>query len=246
MDKNTVLYVIVAALGGFIGGFWLANSINRSAQNTFVPQKTTTNAANSNTAPITAEPDLTEDEIRAKIAEADKNAGNFAFQKNLGIALYKYASMKQNPDLLKEAARILDRAKLLNATDFDVLVALGNAHFDIGFANKATAEYQKAREIYANALQIKPGDADVSTDLGLTYFLQEPPILDKAAAQLQKISDANPRHTRSLQFLVRVFIKQNKLADAEKALANLKGIDPNYDSIPDLTSEISEARNGVK
>ena len=246
MEKNTVLYIIVAALVGFIAGFWLANSINRSAQNTSVAQKTTTNTATSSTAPISAEPDLTEDEIKAKIADADRNAGNFAFQKSLGTALYRYASMKQNPDLLKDVVRILDRAKSLNATDFDVLVALGNAHFDIGFAEKETAEYQKAREIYTSALQLKPGDADVSTDLGLTYFLQEPPALEKAAAELQKVVDANPKHTRSMQFLVRVLIKQNKLPEAEKALAKLKGIDPNYDAIPDLTSEISDARNAIK
>ena len=31
MHKNTIAFVLAAALGGFIGGFWLANSINRSA-----------------------------------------------------------------------------------------------------------------------------------------------------------------------------------------------------------------------
>ena len=142
--------------------------------------------------------------------------------------------------------RILDRANSLNSKDFDVLVALGNAHFDIGFAKKDAAEYKKAREIYSAALEVKPGDADVSTDLGLTYFLQNPPEHDKAAAQLQKVSDANPKHERSLQFLVQVFVKQNKIPDAEKALAKLKTIDPNNDAIPDLTSQISAARSGVK
>jgi tetratricopeptide (TPR) repeat protein len=245
MHKNTILFVIIAAFAGFVGGFWLANSINRNAANTAVVQKPPANSTS--TSKLTKEePELTEDEINAKIAEADKNASNFSFQKDLGIALYKYAAMKQDENLLAESTRILERANSLNAKDFDVLVALGNAHFDIGFAKKDTAQYQKAREIYANALEIKPGDTDVSTDLGLTYFLQEPPAYDKAAAQLQKISDANPKHTRSLQFLVRVFVKQGKLPEAEKALAKLKGIDPNYDAIPDLTSEISAARGGDK
>ncbi len=245
MHKNTILFVIIAAFAGFVGGFWLANSINRSAGNTAVVQKP---AANSTLTSKQSkeEPELTEDEIKAKIAEADKNAGNFTFQKELGTALYRYAAMKQDANLLSEATRILDRANSLNSKDFEVLVALGNAHFDIGFAKKDAAQYQKAREIYTNALEIKPGDTDVSTDLGLTYFLQEPPAYDKAATQLQKVSDNNPKHTRSLQFLVRVLVKQNKLPDAEKALAKLKGIDPNYDAIPDLASEISAARSGEK
>ena len=243
MHKNTILFVIIAAFAGFVGGFWLANSINRSAANTAISQKPPANS-NSNSLQTKGEPDLTDDELKAKIAEADKNPGNFAFQKELGIALYRYAAMKQDPSVLAESARILDRANSLNSKNFDVLVAAGNAHFDIGFAKKDAAQYQKAREIYTRVLEIKPGDADVSTDLGLTYFLQEPPSYDKAVAQLQKVSDANPKHTRSLQFLVRVFVKQNKLPEAEKALAKLKGIDPNYDAIPDLASEISAVRGG--
>ena len=235
----------MAAIAGFIGGFLLANSLNRAELASLRAKTRQTNTANSNTSQPQAEPELTNDEIRAKIAEADKNPGNFAFQKDLGTALYRYASMKSDESLLAEATRILERANSLNAKDFDVLVALGNAHFDIGFAKKDAAEYQKAREIYTRALEQKPGDADVQTDLGLTYFLQEPPAYDKAAAQLQKVSDANPKHERSLQFLVQVFVKQNKLPDAEKALAKLKAINPANDAIPDLTSQISAAKGGA-
>lgn len=237
--------MVVALFAGFVGGFWLANSINRSAINTAVPQKSTA-PSNSANKQAKEEPELTDEEINAKIAEADKNATNFGFQKDLGTALYRYAAMKQDENLLAEAARILARANSINSKDFDVLVALGNAYFDIGFAKKDATHYQKARDTYSDALAIKPGDADVSTDLGLTYYLQEPPSYDKAAAQLQKVVDANPKHTRATQFLVRVFVKQKKLAEAEKALASLKAIDPNYDAIPDLTSEISAARNGEK
>lgn len=200
-------------------------------------------SSNSNRPQTKEEADLTDEELKAKIAEADNNAGNFAFQKNLGTALYRYAAMKQDVKLLEEAARILDRANSLNSKDFDVLVILGNAHFDIGFAKKDAARYQKARESYTNALEIKPGDADVSTDLGLTWFLQEPPSYDKAAAKLQKVIDANPQHTRSMQFLVRTLIKHNKLSEAEKALDKLKTVDPQHDAIPDLTSEILATRN---
>lgn len=242
MHKNTIIFVFIAALFGFVGGFWLANSINRSAANTAAPQIAA--ASNANSSKNNDELDLTDDEINAKIAEADKNASNFSFQKDLGTALYRYAVMKQNVGLLAESARILNRANSLKAKDFDVLTALGHAHFDIGFAKKDAAEYQKAREIYIEALEIKPGDADISTDLGLTWFLQDPPSYEKAAAQLQKVIDANPKHTRSMQFLVRVFLKQNKISEAEKTLDKLKSIDPSYNAIPELNSELSAARGG--
>ncbi len=244
MQKNTLMFVIAALVVGFAAGFWLANSLNHSAMISPVVQNTTA-LSNSNTAVSNKEPELTDEEIKAKISEADKNPTNFAFQKELGTALYQYAAVKQDVDLLEQAARILDRAVSLNAKDLGALVSNGNAHFDIGFAKKDAAEYKKARELYTTALELKPDDADVSTDLGLTYFLQEPPDYPKAAAQLQKVVDANPTHTRSLQFLVRVLAKENKIAEAEKALDKLKSIDPNYDAIPELTSAISAARNSA-
>lgn len=245
MQKNTLFFVVLALIVGLAVGFSVANYINRSEMRSTVPQKSA-NPSNSNSQQPKEETDLTDDELNAKIAKADKNPDDFTYQKNLGTALYQYATVKNDPSLLQEAVRILDRANSLNAKDFDVLVALGNAHFDIGFANKDTAQYKKAREVYTSALELKPGDPNVSTDLGLTYFLQEPPSYDKAAAQLQKVSDANPTHTRSLQFLVRVLVKQNKISEAEKTLAKLKSIDPNYDAIPDLTSEIAASQKGEK
>src|SRR5688572_7340795 len=136
MHRNTIAFVIVAAIGGFIGGFWLANSINRSAANSPLPiaNSTPANVANSNT------DELTNEEIAAKIAEADKNPADFAYQKNLGISLYKYAvSVRKDPSLLSDALRILERASSLKPNDHEVLVALGHAHFDIGFYREDAA-----------------------------------------------------------------------------------------------------------
>lgn len=246
MHRNTIAYVIVAVLFGFIGGFWLANSINRSAVSSPSPPRNSTNSAGTNSAAATSEPDLSDAELSSKIAEADKNPANFAFQRDLGISLYRYAAMKQDDKLLREAVRILERANSLNAKDFDVLVALGNAHFDIGFAKKDAASFQTAREVYAKALEIKPDDADVMTDRGLTYFLQNPPAYDKAATELQKVADANPKHERSLQFLVQTYVKQNKTAEAEKAFAKLKSINPNNSAIQELNTLIASQTGTVK
>jgi len=241
MHKNTIAFVVVAAVGGFIAGFWLANSINRSAiaVPTALPTQSVTTSANSAATPANPDADLTEDEIRAKIAEADKNPTNLSFQKDLGVSLYRYAAMKQDPSLLVDAVRILERANSINNKDFDVLVALGNAHFDIGFYKRDAASFQTARETYAKALAIKPGDPYVMTTLGLTFFLQNPPEYAKAETELRKVSDANPQHERCLQFLVQALIKQNKQADAEKAFAKLKSLNANNPAIPDLTSMIA-------
>jgi len=245
MDKNTVLYVIAALLVGFIGGFLLANSMNRSEMNVLRSQAAVPTASGSNTASAPgsqAEPALSDEELKAKIAEADKNPANFEFQKNLGTALYKYAAMKQLPGLLPETLRILERAEALNNKDFDVLVALGNAHFDLGFQNKDGGEFQKARDIYARALAIRPGDADVQTDNAISWYVQPSPDYAKAASALEKITAAEPKQTRAMQFLAQCYLKMGRTADAQKVVDRMKAVDPKDDSLPELTKQISAAQ----
>ena len=243
MDKNTVLYVIAALLLGFIGGFLLANAINRSEMAGLRAQAVQSTSSNSNTGSPAAsdgsEPSLTDDEIRAKLAEADRNPSNFDYQKNLGTALYKYASMKDLPGLLPDTVRLLERADSLNGKDLEVIVALGNAHFDQGFQKKDASEFQKARETYARALALHPDDADVQTDNAITWFVQPDPDYPKAAAALEKIVASNPKHTRSLQFLAQTYIKLGRTADAQKILDKIKAIDPTDKSIADLTKQIA-------
>lgn len=245
MEKNTLLFVIAAALGGFIGGFLLANSMNRSEMNALRSQSIAP-AANTGQGTKAADDTLSPAEIKAKIDEADQNADNFAFQKNLGIGLYRYAAMKQDPVIMVDAERILARAAKLDARDFDVLVALGNSEFDLGFFNRDNAGFEKARATYAKALEIKPADLDVQTDLGLTYFLTEPADNAKAAATLEKVIAADPKHTRSMQFLVRSYARLGRIADAEKTLARLKELEPTNAQLSELTSEVANAKGGVK
>src|SRR5437764_10267918 len=173
MEKNTILISVIALLAGFIGGFLLANTVNRSEMNAIRAQITVPQTANSLADNKNGRNDatLTPEEIRDKIAEADKNPDNLSFQKNLGIGLYRYGALKQDEDVIGEAARILTRADSIDPKDFDVLVSLGNAHFDLGFAKKDVTGFQKARDEYVKALAIRD-DADVRTDLGISYLVE--------------------------------------------------------------------------
>lgn len=245
MEKNTLLLVIVAALSGLIGGFLLANSMNRSEMNALRSQAVAP-ATNSAQPAKTTDDTLSPAEIKAKIDEADQNSDNFAFQKNLGIGLYRYAAMKQDEKIMVDAERILARAAKLDGKDFDVLVALGNAEFDLGFFKKENAGFERARATYTKALEIKPTDLDVQTDLGLTYFLTEPADNAKAAATLEKVIATDPKHSRSMQFLVQSYVKLGRIADAERTLAKLKEIDPANAQLSDISSQVANAKGGAK
>ena len=240
------MFIVLGVVAGFIGGFVIANKLNGSEMYAPKAQGCQQMPANSDPTGTAANDTLTEEELRTKIAEADRNPDNFAFQKSLGISLYRYAAMKQSVSLLTESIRILTRAGTLDAKDFDVFVALGNAHFDIGFFRKDLASFNTARTVYAKALAIKPGDADVSTDVGISYYVQEPPDYDKTIAELQKVIAANPKHDRAMQFLVQAYAKQGKVADAEKALAKIIEINPTNPAITELRSEIAAAKSGSK
>lgn len=237
MDKNTVLYVIIALLTGFIGGFVLANSLNRNE----LMGKTSTISTNANGANqnVTSDsPELSDAEIKAKIDEADRNPENFDFQKQLGTGLYRYAATKSSVPLLMESQRILQRANGLNGNDIDILIALGNAEFDIGFFEKDAKRFATARELYTKALAINPNDADVQTDLSISYMLQSEPDLDKAIAGLEKAQSTDSRHPRSLQFLVEALIRKGDTKAATASLAKLKEIDPRNRMIPELETKL--------
>lgn len=248
MNKNTVMFAVLALIVGFVAGFLVANKLNRSELDSLRGVAARSNS-NSNSAVSGAQPDeenLSNEEIRAKITEADANPTNLTFQKSLGISLYRYGAMKQSPEIVAESKRLLERAVSIDPKDFDVLVALGNAQFDIGFFKKDAASFAASRETYQKALTVKPGDADVATDIGISYFVQEPPDNDKAVAQLKTVIAANPKHDRAMQFLVQAYAKQGNIAEAEKALAKMVEINPTNPAIPDLRKAISDARAGQK
>ena len=237
--------VIIASVLSFTAGFFLANTLNRN-QLTANPSggealKSTQSANN----PASAELSLTSEEIQKKIAEADKNPGNFTFQKNLGLALYRYAAMKQDANLLPDAVRIMERALAIEPADRDLQIRIGNAYFDKGYLNKNNDGFVKSREFYGKALAKMPTDTDVRTDLALTYFLFDPPDLAAAAAELQKGLEAQPKHERALQFLTQTYIKQNEPVKAAATLARLKQAHPSSPSIAELSTMLSNAGLGT-
>ncbi len=229
----------MAVIISFFGGFLLANALNRNELNTI---RAEVERLKNSTPQDKSEVSLSDEEIRQKIAEADKNPENFNFQKNLGLALYRYATMKQDAQLLAEVARLLTRANQQDAKDYEVLITLGNCYFDIGYIKKDNENLTKAREFYQKALSQKPNDVDVRTDLGLTYFLVNPPETDKALAEFQKSLQTNPKHEKTLQVTAQALLSQKKVAEAANYLTRLREINPENQFLPELESQLSQQK----
>ncbi len=246
MNKKLFWLSIIAVIISFIGGFILANALNRNEISNLQAEngrlKTVQDTAQKNEQELT----LSSEEISQKIAEADQNPGNSAFQKNLGIALYNYASMKQDADLLSEISRLLTRAYNDNPKDTDVAVTLGNIYFDIGYLKKINENFVKAREFYQKALEQKQSDANIRTDLGLTYFLINPPETDKAIAEFQKSLQIDSKHEKTLQVLTQALLSQNKNAEAEKYLERLKQANPNNQQLAEFNEQLNGKESKLK
>lgn len=238
MNVRIVIVGIIAALAGATGGFVLANNLNRATINALKAQLDNRQSGSQSNAPGQGDLGVSDEEIKAKIAEADANPTDAAFQKNLGRGLYRFAAMKRDVALVEEAKRILERAISLDPKDFDVLVDLGNANFDIGFFKKDPAAFKKAREHYQAAITLKPDDANVLTEYALTYYLDEPADLKKTIVEFEKALKQDPKQERALQFLTSTYIRQGDFTNATRTIELLKATNPKNDSIVNLQTQI--------
>ncbi len=243
MNSKAIWLSILAVFISFIGGFFLANALNKNELETLRGENNRLKTNTNNSTTVQSETTLTDEELRQKIAEADQNPNNLQLQKKLGTALYQWGALKKDAKILAESARILNRVYEKNPADKETATTLGHAYFDIGFYQKDNENLAKARQIYQKILENAPKDADLRTDLGLTYFLQTPPDFEKAAAEMKKILESNPRHEKSLLFLVQIFIKQEKTQEAETYLAKLKEINPNTPSLSEIQTQMSQGAN---
>jgi len=238
MGKNAILLTIAGVALGFIIGFLVANSVNRSEINGLRAQL---EAARSAARPNDESGEtLSADEIKSKIDEADQNPNNADYQKNLGLALYRYGAFKNDPDVISQSIRLLERASNLSPNDKDVTVGLGNAWFDIGYIKKDNNAFDKSREFYSRMLAGDANNADVRTDLGMTYFLQEPPDNARAAAEFKRALAVDPKNEKALEFIIQSLSRQGNNAEAVKYLDTLRQSHPQNASLASLSAQLGQ------
>jgi len=241
MDRRNFLIAIIAGVVGLVAGFIFSNSINRNeisslrSENELLKSDPAASAKR-------ADNELTSEEIQATVKRADASPADFQTQRNVGVAIYRYAVMKQDTELLQHAIRIMERAIALRPDDYDVSLSLGNAYFDVGYFGKNNDAFAQARKFYTKVLAVKPNNADVLVDVGLSYFLQTPPDYELALREFRRSLEIDPKHERTLQFAVQALIKQNKSAEASEHLERLRTVNPQNESIGELTSMLANAQ----
>lgn len=244
MGRKGFWIATVGILLGFAGGFFFANMLNRQEIDS-LKAKAAGAQTSEKTQPDEKDPgvpDLSPDEIKQKIRQADQNSENTEYQKNLGLSLYLYADMQKNTELLPDAKRLMLRALEKDPKDYELLIGLANVSFDLGQKNQDNKSLEEAREFYRRALAVKPKEADVQTDLGSTYFLQNPPQYEKALAEYRKSLKLDPDHTRTLDNISRTLIMLGQTREAQEHMAKLKKLEPDYPGLADLESLLAQKK----
>ena len=238
MDTSKLL-IIVAALAGLVAGFLLANTINRNEMTALRAENESLKGAGTNPGTQGSNANLTEEEIAATLARADERPDDFQTQRSIGVAIYRYGAMKQDASVIERSIRVLNRAAALKPDDYDVILTLGHANFDVGYFNKNNEALRRARDLYIKVLAVKPNDVDVRTDLGLTYFLQTPPDFDGSVAEFRKSLATDPKHEKTLQFIIQALARQGKPADANQYLEQLRAVNPKNELLGELATMIA-------
>lgn len=249
MLKSNLLYLAAGLLVGLLCGFSLANMVGRSRmERAQTPggtarQDAGKSAGQAASAPANQPtPAITEEQIREAIAKTDSRPDDINLQQNFGRALYHYANQTQDPRYLPDVIRLLKRAQAANPKDRELTIDLANAYFDVGQTSDARS-FDDARTYYLKALEMKPDDVNVRTDLGLTYYYARPSDPQRAIAEYRKSLRLAPRDERALESLATALISAGQREEAGRRIEELQGINPNNPSLSNLRAQLAQSEN---
>jgi len=229
MNKDNILYGVIGLLIGVIIGFFITNSINRSAAvnapTASAPVAGGAGALPPNHPPVEGAASAGGGgDVTAMIEKAKNEPTNFEAQMQAGSMFYQ---IKRYP----QALEFYEKAYKIKPDDFTVLKSLGDVTFD-------TQRYQEAERWYQMALKVRPNDADVRTDLGLSYYFREPRELDKAIAAYRASLSYDPRHEKTLQNLTAALIEKGDKAAARETLKQLAQVNPNNPALAQFQQQL--------
>jgi tetratricopeptide (TPR) repeat protein len=227
MDKDKFLYGIIGLLAGCIIGFLFANNLNQGQQIQLasVPPNATGNIppppSSQNLPPdhpqLGNNPNAPTGAPLPEVTEALKNAeaqpSDFKAQLDVGDLYYQI----QKYD---ESAKFYERASKIRPDLFEVLVKTGNAYFD-------AERFETAEKWYTAALAKNPGDPNVRTDLGLTFYLRNPPDVDRAIKEYKISLENSPNHELTLQNLIVALREKGDAKATQETIDRLAKINSN-------------------
>ena len=133
----------------------------------------------------------------------------------------------------EEAAKFYEIAAKLRPTDAEPLVKAGNAYFDDaqtaannGDDKTATPKFVLAEKWYLEALQKEPRNIIARTDLGLTFYLRDPPDIERAIKEYKTSLTIDPDHEITLQNLAAAYKASGDQGSYQTTMEKLRKVNP--------------------
>ena len=222
MGKDDILFALVGVGFGLFFGFSFATWANSRA----VAARVASSSGDREQSSITVADrgQQSEAEVQAAAKRARENPKDFDAQMDA-------AKLSYDASRYDDALEFLLRANDLKPESLDPVIALGHVNADAG-------NYQAAEKWFTAALVKEPGDANVRADLARTLLLRQPPDYDRAATELRRALETDPRHEASLQFLSFALAQKGDAREARATVERLAEVNPQNPSIARLREEI--------
>lgn len=237
MNKDNVLYSIIGLLLGCIIGFIFANSVN---QNSAQQRPATSNGSQRQNPALppdhpavpsngVADQEGMQQQVTAQIQQARNEPDNFEAQ-------VKAADLYYQIRRFDDAIEFLLRANKIRVDDYATIVKLGNANFETG-------SYETAEKWYTAALLKNPDDVNVRTDLGLTFYLRNPPDYERAIKEYRESLQRDARHEQTLQNMVVALTRVGNTKEADEMLARLQEVNPSNEALTKLRTDLENLKS---
>jgi tetratricopeptide (TPR) repeat protein len=228
-----VKYLLVGAgclVAGFFIGFYVSNNINRNAGQQLSSAQTQPNSPFFNQQTQVASVKEPNGALMPDVAETINQAKN---QPENFDAQMKAGDMYQKIQNFEKAAGYYDAAGVLKPTEYEKIVRLANAFFDI-------RQFEKAEPLYRQALEKKPDDISVRTDLGITLNERQNPDYEGAIKEFQESLKLNSKHEPTLYNLALAHHRKGDAQNAQKYLAQLEQTNPSSQLVGRLKQIIAQ------
>lgn len=149
------------------------------------------------------------------------------------------AAVPQQPDgqAVQQEMQQLGEYLRQNPDDPQAIRRLADLNFEQGL-------WGPARDLYDRYLQLRPGDPDVTSDLGVTYRgLRQ---FDKALELFDQAQQMSPDHWQSrFNEVIVLGIDLKKYDQAQAVLTELQRLQPGNPNVAQLAAELDKQRNAA-